>query len=43
MLIVVNEVLCLVNFSGGVFDVIVGLLVNLWGFGLIKCFEKVLS
>lgn len=43
ILLVVNEVLRLGELSDGVFDVIVGLLVNFWGFGLIMCFEIIFS
>ena len=42
-LLVVNEALRLANLSGGVLDVTVGPLVNLWGFGPTKRPEKVPS
>ena len=42
-LFVINEALRLANLSGGVLDVTVGPLVNLWGFGPTKRPEKVPS
>lgn len=37
-----KEVICLNGFIEGVLDVIVGFLVNLWGFGFEVCFDVVL-